>query len=793
MDLELSDRSSDSISPTSVIDSCSPTEEQEVDAQPPFSSTEPAVTQSGASATVVESMDETMTHYLVSDDSDVTVLFPSRVLSFDEDRIPAITRPESYNDDLYMSSFTRCRTVWAGEQKKGIPHNIPSAVSHADHVGQALLQPFHLAAPVPLPAELSASLRFIRETPDVSILHFWKEQLRAVRELVQAARPTQLLWDAAAPPSLQPVMGRVASVALTDLMAQYGLGGSRWMRQFTFGFDVMGDLSQKFLFPENPKVAPALGVDSTLVDAAERFALRARASGFAHQDSLWSEALSQVDCGWLTAPALLDDSGLLGSVVSEDSNVTFRFAVLQMDKIRACDDFRYGRVNLACSVRSPITLPTWDHIGQLCLDVLHSDVDWGFFKADHEAAYKNLPLSPEQANRCIVALRSPVDGLWYGFLSRTLLFGASAAVLHYNCFSRIVAVLANHIFGLPLINYFDDFGCFITDFLSEPAVRVFTSFCRMLGIRLKRKKTEVGRRITFLGLEGFFPGRDNSMLLSVDLTESKKRKWAERISEFLDAGVISHQELESLNGRLSFSQTSVFGRFGRALMQPLYKKVNAACYQPVLSAADARVLEWWRGMLSSIRPRVIYPRTSTPQRIIYTDAATSTLIAASITLYPSNCSSVPVVEACRVMTAGPDWVALFINTNLIYGLEMLAIVQTAADPDLDLDGRCVTFYIDNTNAISALIKGDSDTVIISVLSRLFWAICGRRGITPWIEWVPSPVNIADLPTRNTKLPFKCKSTAEFSYQSELFLMVSAALEENASGFLDPDVLIGRFY
>ena len=194
--------------------------------------------------------------------------------------------------------------------------------------------------------------------------------------------------------------------------------------------------------------------------------------------------------------------------------------------------------------------------------------------------------------------------------------------------------------------------------------------------------------------------------------------------------MISHQELESLNGRMSFAQTSIFGRFCRALMKPLYRKANAAFYQPALSPSDIKVLEGWRGMLLAVRPRVIYPTISTPKRIIYTDAATSTLIAAIITFYPSNCTIVPVVEACRVMTAGQEWCGLFIETNLIYGLEMPAIAQTAADHNLDLDGQCATFYIDSNDAISALIKEDSEAVIISALSRLFREICGLRGPPP---------------------------------------------------------------
>ena len=105
----------------------------------------------------------------------------------------------------------------------------------------------------------------------------------------------------------------------------------------------------------------------------------ARRSVFAHMDSLWREAMSQVDRGWLTDPSPLGDTVGLTSVSAGSGNAAFRFAAIQMGKIRARDDFKYGCVNFACAVRTPIKLPTWDHVGQMCLDVDSSDVDWAFF------------------------------------------------------------------------------------------------------------------------------------------------------------------------------------------------------------------------------------------------------------------------------------------------------------------------------------------------------------------------------------------------------------------------------
>ena len=123
----------------------------------------------------------------------------------------------------------------------------------------------------------------------------------------------------------------------------------------------------------------------------------------------------------------------------------------------------------------------------------------------------------------MVALRFPSDGRWYGFWSLTLLFGASDAVLHYNAFSRIVAVWANKIFGIPVVNYFDDLGSLLNSSLEITGLRTFSQFCGLIAFILKDIKTLAGRYVAFLGLEGSFPDPSNGMLLSIDLTDGEKK------------------------------------------------------------------------------------------------------------------------------------------------------------------------------------------------------------------------------------------------------------------------------
>ena len=90
------------------------------------------------------------------------------------------------------------------------------------------------------------------------------------------------------------------------------------------------------------------------------------------------------------------------------------------------------------------------------MDISTAEQHWSFFKADRTAAYTYLPLNPEEADACIETIRNPPDGIRYGFRPTALLFGAVAAALRYNCFSRTITVLANWIIGIPTVDYFDD-------------------------------------------------------------------------------------------------------------------------------------------------------------------------------------------------------------------------------------------------------------------------------------------------------------------------------------------------
>ena len=130
-------------------------------------------------------------------------------------------------------------------------------------------------------------------------------------------------------------------------------------------------------------------------------------------------------------------------------HVSLLFGAKQSDKIRAFGDLRFSKTNLSFVVATPIKLPSRGHLVEISNIGYAGRRDWPFPKSDHEASYRKISLDPLHAKLSAISMRPPTDDRWYGLFSRTMVFGAVAAVLHYNVFSRMVAELHTNLFGAP--------------------------------------------------------------------------------------------------------------------------------------------------------------------------------------------------------------------------------------------------------------------------------------------------------------------------------------------------------
>ena len=648
-----------------------------------------------------------------------------------------------------------------GNQRKGVRDPFPRASSHLDHLDRALSEPFPMATEIPLPDDVRTALAFVKRTPDSSLKLFWKSQLEALDTLSKDPLCSSEDWYAQRTPDFAQAPNSLRIGLIAQLADFTGIGAAGWLSQYVFGFPITGTIAQSKTFPlsEKPDNPNPLARDSLFVGAIERFKTRSRRSP-PHALTLWKEALTQVGEGWLLAPRQLNSSGRFCDQPELQLNNAFRFAVVQGQKIRACDDLKASLTNRACSVTSPITLPSWEHLSRISSDLSTSHRNLALGKGGESDAYKKLPLSPEDSLTAVITLQGP-DGKWYGFISRSLMFGSTAAVVHYNTFSRLLVSLFVRLFGIPMVGYFDDFGFVIFQTVSREALDTFRDFCRIIGTSLAAKKCSVGTANSFLGIRAVLPSTSNAFRLSLSLDPEKAAVWSTLLEDYIKTRTIDHKSLDRLIGRLSFAQTNIFGKFARSLAQALYDKLHAHPYKENIDEPTLLILDWWRVALSRSLDRLVTIRPEFPKYIIYTDASwRPSRGKGRIAAILIERQSKRVVEV--LSSPAPGAIAsLFDDSSAIYGLELFALVAAFAIWQRILAGRQVAAYVDNDPASNGLVKGAAHFGPAHSFILRFWQLVYSRSIAVWFERVPSPLNLADLPTRHKELPLKVENTREF--------------------------------
>ena len=236
--------------------------------------------------------------------------------------------------------------------------------------------------------------------------------------------------------------------------------------------------------------------------------------------------------GRLLGPVPLSPDGQPLFWSSKRYNVSFRFGVLQADKLRACDDLVHSMANLTCTVETPIQLLSWGNIAQLSAMLSAGGGDWVMFKADRKAAYIQLPIDSDDQNAAIIALLRPAENRWYGFVTRTLIFGSVADVIRYNVSPRILDVLANRYFGIPMVRYFDVF-------IDYPQVDGDGGPGRFRSLLLLPAFSDEGWEIAgwpyrrFRGLLGRPPFKANGRKLPISPPVGKRANWPALLYAYL--------------------------------------------------------------------------------------------------------------------------------------------------------------------------------------------------------------------------------------------------------------------
>jgi len=107
---------------------------------------------------------------------------------------------------------------------------------------------------------------------------------------------------------------------------------------------------------------------------------------------------------------------------------------------------------------------------------------------DLKSAYKQLAIHPLEKTRSVICIKDPKSDEVFGFVSRTLPFGAAAAVLAFNrvaCLGWRILIEA----GILCTNYFDDYPVMDFSGTSGTAVHAVRSIVALLDFKCLLQST----------------------------------------------------------------------------------------------------------------------------------------------------------------------------------------------------------------------------------------------------------------------------------------------------------------
>ena len=489
-----------------------------------------------------------------------------------------------------------------------------------------------------------------------------------------------------------------------------------------------------------------------------------------------------------------------------------RFGILQNGKIRACDNARRALHNaatrrverMACeSPDFPARVAAAFHRAQRrpqskwasrdALEMLSGTDDL----AD---AYRHCPTNTPQY--CVFALWRPADPAaggadleagsggeavpWPGgvvyFTLPGFNFGLSAAVPQFNRFPELMQAVARRLFGVCACHFFDDFNVTEPAFSAASGQWALRQLLAIVGFPFAgAKAVDVDSVVVFLGVESDFSELVSRGVVRMRVRPDRVQRLVARCEEVLAEGILPSSVAASLVGKLQFTLSWSFGRFGRGALQPLHRRRTGAEGDDgdCLDAAIAQALRFVVSVLPTLPPHEFsVDDDASPPVLLWTDGSYEPELAdGGANDEPGRTGFLVAVPRPGARAWDPAWgkitraqaverlaehydfyhssavVPAYFIEGLVEGrhyigqVEILAaILPYVSAPEL-FRGKRVLHWIDNTAALSAMMRGYSRSPDYARLVHAFHAFNVGLGARVYFEYVRSKGNVADEPSR----------------------------------------------
>ena len=361
------------------------------------------------------------------------------------------------------------------------------------------------------------------------------------------------------------------------------------------------------------------------------------------------------------------------------------------------------------------------------------------WKADIDAAYRRIPIRPDQRWAAWIAF--VVGGVYFASGHVTMPFGATASVHAWNRVGALLCHIARRVLMAPVLRYVDDFFCIDFPECAKHTMDCFARIVRaLLGVSaVAERKLDFGCPLVVLGLVVDV----KSDRVRLWPTKDKTEKWISRIQGALDTKCLKPGMASKLAGALNWTSQHIFRRLGRAMLRPLYYQQCRPSGRVGLKVDFC--LRWWLEVLElELCQEQFFEDSNTGVVELFCDARG----------FPARLAAVLFCDGEILYT---DWepptelLQLFVyrDDNQIMGLELLSIALGLSTFRDQISGRNIRVWSDNVGCEKACKKGASRKFDHNCIVHCLWLVAAQYGIGLHIERVATDDNIADLPSRES--------------------------------------------
>ena len=476
---------------------------------------------------------------------------------------------------------------------KALPSLLPAGLPSPDaHVAAALrCDPFSilLEAATSVRAKLVAT-RCVNSPGAVVAQR--AHSLRTMADLSDRLHPLREKWVGRTPPK-SPAVG--INFPLVEMMiSTFEYEDGKLVDELCFGMPIAGRVKASGVLTRRGKDA-ASSVEVWRKSIPARNAANVervkRSRGPGESVACWGKTLKEIERGRLTNPTPISFEAIKSTPLAP------RYALPEARargaKYRLVGDFRAIGVNDIVSSEDtdvPHTIDTclshavlYEHVGPA--------IQLYAFAVDFAHAYKHVPLLRSQGEFATVILLPPTGGPVMAQL-RTQPLGSRRSPANRGRVTAFARWPLGRIFGIFLATYADD--CFSLEPIEtvRSAYDTITQWNALLGLELDADKwKKPACEIELLGATiSLRPGS-----IDASLPQRKRGELAHDLKQLRSSGVLGPADAAKMRGRLGYFQTLVFGRAGRAQLQPFTERQYAAraTAQTVLPPSLKEVTPWW--------------------------------------------------------------------------------------------------------------------------------------------------------------------------------------------------------